>query len=183
MTTIKISFVELHNPLFMQGTNLGNKINAAQRGASIQFDLDRKLLIITFKGKCAIIPDSNVASMDVIDLADLGLEFKTEAPTAPEATVKRGRGRPPVNPEPVAQSEEDRRAAARAASANAFKPEPKVETTGSKLIEQSRAIAAGKAQVSDPTKPAQGLTGLSSAPKMMSHAELKAKVAAEKQPE
>jgi hypothetical protein len=50
------------------------------------------------------------------------------------------------------------------------------------LIAQSRAIAAGAktAQVSNPTKPAIGATGLEGAPKYMSHAQLAAKVAAEK---
>jgi hypothetical protein len=189
MARISLSFVELHNPLFMQGTNLTNKIVASQRQAKLEYDLDKKLLIVRFKGKAAILPDSNVASMDVINAADLGLE-ESEPVSAPTPAIARRRGRPSAEDleaqESAYMTSDSHREAVRAQSANAFKPAPVVDTQANKLMEQARAVAAGakvSPQVSEPTKPANGLTGVSGKPKAISHEQLAAQVKAEKSTE
>ena len=71
MRKIKISFAELHNPLFMQGTNLGTKIIAAQKNAVLTYDFDDQLLMIEFKGKVSLVPSTNVASMDALNASEL----------------------------------------------------------------------------------------------------------------
>lgn len=144
---LTVSFVELHNPLFMQGTNLGNKIKADQRHADMEFDTETKLLTIEFKDKLSIVPDSNIVSMDLLDPTQY---FGTDKP-------KRGR---PVKAEPVKT--------------------PNIVQDN--LIVKAQADAAALktgAQVSNPTRPTVGATGVQGAPKYMSHEQLAAKVAAE----
>ena len=74
MAKIKLPFLDLHNQLFMNGSNLGMKINAAQRGAKMVLDTETNLIWIHFKGKTTFIPTSNVASGDAL----VSPEFLTE---------------------------------------------------------------------------------------------------------
>lgn len=151
MTKIALSFVSLHNPLFMQGVNLGQRINTHMKSVKLDFDVEKKLLYIQFKGKVCLVPDSNVESMDVIDPAQLGIE---------------------ITPDPIA-----------AMPQGPVTGIPRVDSVQSKLIEQNRALLAGgkpSAQVSDPTRPVEGMTGVTGKRKIISHAELKQQMAAEK---
>lgn len=146
---VKVSFVELHNPLFMVGVNLGNKISASTRHARMEFDIERKLLFIEFKGKVAVLPDSNVCSMDLVNPEEAG--FKPEAPVAQPKAAAPG---PQIDTVATKLAEQTR------ATLAAKKGLP-------------------TAQVENPTTPTHGTTGLTGKRKYMSHEELAAKVAAE----
>lgn len=133
MAKYAVSFCELHNPLFMQGVNLSNKINALTRNAKLEYDTEQHWLVVYFKGKASVVPSSNISSMDLIHLQDAGIEL-------PPAAV------PPKT----------------------HVPQPAVVASNDFLIQQSRNIALGlkhTAQVSDPSRPEQGLTSLQSPPK------------------
>lgn len=61
---IELEFAELHNPLFLNGTNLGMKLTPALKGGlKIAYDRTEKELLVQFNGKTAIVPVSNVSSM------------------------------------------------------------------------------------------------------------------------
>lgn len=58
-----VEYAELHTPLFLAGTNLGQKLDPhKRRGLIMVFDDDKKRLIVTWNGKHANIPEANVAS-------------------------------------------------------------------------------------------------------------------------
>ncbi len=62
--TIEIEFAELHNPLFLAGTNLQLKLEPAKRtGLKLEYDRAEKELLVTYNGKTAIVPTTNVSSM------------------------------------------------------------------------------------------------------------------------
>ena len=129
----------------MQGTNLGAKINIVNRPIKLLYDNERHVGVVIFKGKAALIPSSNIASMDVMNIADLKLEDelpaeKTNVPTA----IARSRKKADINLEVADENADpDHVRAVREASANAFKPEPKVETVENALIKDNREILAG----------------------------------------
>lgn len=184
MSKHAVSFMELHNQLFMQGSNLGNKINAAQRGANLTLDTDLGVVWVQFKSKLSLIPLSNVASADITDPSALGFDdTKTETKTVP-AAIARGRkaGLAP-EPDPEFDPNDDaaaHRARVRAASANAFVPNH-TAAQNDLLIQQARGQAMGlkaSAQVATPTQPKEGAS-VAGKPKALSHAQLKAQVAAE----
>ncbi len=58
---INLSFAELHNPLFLNGTNHKQKLYNTAVG--LIYDTKEKELYVNFKGAIAIIPSNNVASM------------------------------------------------------------------------------------------------------------------------
>lgn len=62
---IEIEFAELHNPLFLAGTNLQLKLPQDQHKSRLkmQYDREHKELHVFYGGKMAIVPSSNVASM------------------------------------------------------------------------------------------------------------------------
>ncbi len=60
---ITLEFAQLHYPLFLAGKNHGVKLfNKA--GVSLAYDRAEKELIVIYSGKTAIIPSSNIASME-----------------------------------------------------------------------------------------------------------------------
>ena len=150
MRKIKISFAELHNPLFMQGSNLGTKIIAAQKNAVMTYDFDDQLLIVEFKGKTSLIPSTNVASMDAL----MSLEVKEESVTGHPAVARSKREKPI----------DDQAQAARAASANAFKPTSDAVAQNDALIQQNKQLLGG----------GNAATTLTGKPKVMTHAEISA---------
>jgi len=187
MAKIPLSYIELHNPMFMQGSNLGSKISAKARGAKLYFDTELSVVWIDFKDKVAFVPMSNIASGDMLDPQSIVLEEPATKTAPPAITRARKAGKEDVAVT-IAQAEsnpiemtdaEAHRAEVRARSANAHKAIPQPETQSDALIQQSRAVASGQVQVSDPTRPANGLTGVQVKPKAISHAQLKAQVAAE----
>lgn len=196
MSKHALSFIELHNQLFMQGSNLGNKINASQRQAKLLQDDERGVVWVFYKGRVTSIPLASVASADFVEIPSdikeaLGLstpEPTIETPMGPPA-IARGR-RAKVTTEVQAaesipeydindNSPEAHRARVRAASANAFKSTPIAQND--LLIQQARMAASGsksQAQVSNPTQPKEGAS-VAGKPKALSHAQLRAQMSAE----
>ena len=167
-----VPYVEFHSPIFMQGTNLGNKLNVKHRPMVLIHDREDKIIYVYFKDKMAAMPDSNVVSWDYAQVADCPIPadvLKSFGIGAKAEEVKRGPGRPP-------KAEADKYTVNPAA----------LETAQTHLIKQARDAVAGlkhpapSAQVSNPTQPAEGLTGLQGKAKYMSHAELAKVVAKEK---
>lgn len=138
--------MELHNPLFMQGTNLGAKINIVNRPVKLLYDNERHVGVVIFKGKAALIPSSNIASMDVMNLADLKLDevLPEEEGTKLPPAIARSRRKSEINldvADPEADPEHVR--AVREASANAYKAQPKVETVVNQLVQDNKEILSG----------------------------------------
>lgn len=67
---IDLEFAELHNPLFLAGTNLQMKLDPTKRtGLKLIYDRAEKELLVSYNGKTAIVPASNVASMTPVSEA------------------------------------------------------------------------------------------------------------------
>lgn len=67
-TIIPIELAELHNPLFLAGTNHKNKlVSNLTTQIQLRFNLTSKQLYVLFKGKIALIPESNIASLTPFD--------------------------------------------------------------------------------------------------------------------
>jgi len=61
---MNIKWAELHNPLFLGGTNLQLKLDPAKRtGLKMEYNRNDKELLVTWNNQTAIVPISNVASM------------------------------------------------------------------------------------------------------------------------
>lgn len=64
MSQIQLKYVELHNPLFLAGTNLQTKLDPGKRGGlQLFYDRTEKELLVHWQGAVGIIPSSNVACM------------------------------------------------------------------------------------------------------------------------
>lgn len=81
----QISWAELHSPIFLNGTNLQQKLDPTKKvGLSLEYDEERKQLYVSYKGKTARVPEPSILSM-------------VEHVAVTETTVvveKRGPGRP-----------------------------------------------------------------------------------------
>lgn len=196
-----LSFIELHNPFFMNGTNLGNKVNALQRGASLLLDDERGVVWVHYKSKVSFIPLASIASADAVEVPeDVRMVFGLPDPASTPPPARRGR--PPMNkpetqatptPAPVTPAypsfdPNDTDAAAkhrelvRAASLNANKPQFNAAQSDD-LIQSARMTAMGlKHQKTAQVQTAQQVGETASVTgkrKVMSHSELKAQVAKE----
>ena len=61
---VDLDFAELHTPLFLAGKNWQLKLYAGDKtGLKLAYDRVEKELLVSAKGKIAIVPMSNVASM------------------------------------------------------------------------------------------------------------------------
>lgn len=61
----EIEWAELHAPLFLAGTNLGQKLNPKQRlGLTLEYDEEKRHLYVSWMGKVARIPETSVLSMN-----------------------------------------------------------------------------------------------------------------------
>jgi hypothetical protein len=63
---IDIKYAELHNPLFLAGTNLQTKLdpsNSKYAAIRMQYDRVEKELLVYWNGVVGIIPSSNIACM------------------------------------------------------------------------------------------------------------------------
>jgi hypothetical protein len=59
---IKVKFAEMHNPIFVNGINLGMKLDPRHRkGLSLEYDRLDKELFITVNGVTTVAPSSSVA--------------------------------------------------------------------------------------------------------------------------
>jgi hypothetical protein len=67
---IELKFAELQTPLFLEGTNHQTKL-PKHTGTTLTWDVDRDKLFVTFKGKTAVVPMPNVASMTPANPAEL----------------------------------------------------------------------------------------------------------------
>ncbi len=60
----QISWAELHAPLFLAGTNLGQKLDPKKRGGlAIEYDEERRHLYVGYNGQTARVPETSVLSM------------------------------------------------------------------------------------------------------------------------
>lgn len=88
---IQLDFAELHNPLFLNGTNLQMKLDPKNKqGLSLTYDRTEKELIVTYNGKIAIVPASNVSSMTPTDPLVLG-PLKVAAPAPQLKPISTGK--------------------------------------------------------------------------------------------
>lgn len=70
---IDVELAQLHNPLFLNGTNLQLKLDPSVRKELILiYDRDEKELLVYLNGKVAIVPNSNVASMTLKEATAIG---------------------------------------------------------------------------------------------------------------
>jgi len=70
---IKLLYAELHNALFLNGTNLQLKLDISKRqDLHLLYDKEEKELLVYYKGALAIIPSSNVSSMTPEDASICG---------------------------------------------------------------------------------------------------------------
>lgn len=87
---IPLDFAELHNALFLNGSNLQMKLDPKNKqGLILVYDRTEKELIVTYNGKIAIIPSSNVSSMTPSDPNVLG-QVKTASMPQPKAYTHKG---------------------------------------------------------------------------------------------
>lgn len=79
----KISWAELHAPLFLAGTNLGQKLDHKTKGSGVQmeYDEERHHLYVTYNGKTARIPETSVLSM--VEGAPAVAKVVAQAPAHP----------------------------------------------------------------------------------------------------
>ncbi len=184
-----LPFVEFYDAFFMQGSNLGNKINAAQRNAKVVYDEERGLVWVHFKGKLSFVPLQSIKSADMKDIPEdlqkyWAMTTQEAEPTLPPS-IRRGR-----KPKEEITEEFDptddaaaHRARVRAASANANKAEPRPVINSDDLIKTTRAAAMGvKLNKSSQVANAQQVGELASVtgkPKAMTHAQLQAQIASE----
>ncbi len=61
---MKVSFAELHNPLFLAGKNHGQKL-FAKSGMELNYSREDKELAVTYNGKTAYLPSTSVHSYEV----------------------------------------------------------------------------------------------------------------------
>ena len=68
---INLKFVELHNCLFLAGTNLQLKLDVSKRRElTLVYDRKEKELLVFFNSELAIIPTSNISSMTPFNVSD-----------------------------------------------------------------------------------------------------------------
>ncbi len=60
----EIIWAELHAPLFLAGTNLGQKLDHKTKGGvKLEYDEEKRHLYITYNGQTARVPETSVLSM------------------------------------------------------------------------------------------------------------------------
>ncbi len=90
---LEIEFAELHNPLFLAGTNLQMKLDPTKRtGLKLEYDRAEKELLVTYNGRMAIVPSANVSSMtpvatDPALYAKIGTDMSLAPKVKPTAQV------------------------------------------------------------------------------------------------
>lgn len=184
---IEVTFLDLHNPLFTQGSNLGNKINVAQKGARAVLDTNTGLIWFLYKGRPTFIPLMNTGSGDPILSSEQHIEiFGEEAkPALLPPAIARARREAILTDalgfDPNDESPEAHRARVRAASANSNRPNNQLVQTDD-LIQTARASAMGMKLPTAQVQNAQQVgehTGVTGKRKAISHQQMKAQVAQE----
>jgi hypothetical protein len=68
-----LKFVELHNPLFLSGTNLGTKLDPSKRsGLLLEYDPKKRMLLVWFNQNLSLVPEPSVANMVPVNIKDTG---------------------------------------------------------------------------------------------------------------
>ncbi len=155
MKLYPLSYIQLHNTIHMQGTNLGDKINAAQRNAKLYLDLECQTVWIHFKNKITGIPVTSIACYDTITCPDyvqeaiaLDTVVVAQAPVGPAFVRKAEPSTAQIHvPMPTFDPNDDEAAAkhremVRAASANSNRNVPQ-GAQNDHLIQEARMQAMG----------------------------------------
>lgn len=121
---IDIVFAVLHNPLFLSGCNLKDRLDANPKsgklGLKLQYDTEKKWLVVSYNGKACFVPESNLASVEPVNAKDIGVDL-TKVLTAPpqqatfpnakpmvagiqSAQVETPHSKPPTPPNRIAKS-------------------------------------------------------------------------------
>lgn len=67
---IAMKFAEVHNQVFLNGTNLGLRFGTGQvKGGEVGlvYDTNLQCLIVSFKGKATLVPFPTISSMEPVD--------------------------------------------------------------------------------------------------------------------
>jgi hypothetical protein len=78
---MKVSYAQLHHPLFLGGKNHGEKL-FNREGLELEYNRAEKELKVSYKGKTQYIPSTNVAAYEP------WTEEKTVSVAAPRGAVK-----------------------------------------------------------------------------------------------
>jgi hypothetical protein len=71
---VEIRSLQLHNPLFCGGKNLGQKLDtSATTGLKIHYNTARRLFVVTWNGKCKVVTESNAADFDPMNPTELDI--------------------------------------------------------------------------------------------------------------
>jgi hypothetical protein len=104
---IEVTFADLHNPVFLAGTNLGQKLDVTKRtGLVLKYEDDAHRLWIQYNGLTCFTPDANILSCQPKNPADLGVKntqafvpphekVKTAGPSAQIADISHAQGETP----------------------------------------------------------------------------------------
>lgn len=75
---IDLKFVELHKPLFIAGTNMGEKLDSYKReGLQLQYDPEEEMLLVWYKDALALVPRDTVACMWPINIHETNYKKPT----------------------------------------------------------------------------------------------------------
>jgi hypothetical protein len=70
---IELRFIDLHGPMFLAGTNLGQKLNVKQRtGLKLQHDVNNRWFVVTYNSETALMPEVNAQTWEAVDITDYG---------------------------------------------------------------------------------------------------------------
>lgn len=81
---IAIKSMTLHNPLFLSGANLGQKLDEKKFGLTMFYQEDKARYVVVYNGKGKFIHESNVADSEPMDMKDLGVPHIGTEVTLPE---------------------------------------------------------------------------------------------------
>lgn len=85
---INLKYIELHSPLFLAGTNLGQKLPRHRSGITIKYDRPNQEVFITYNGETAIIPTTNVVAMIEGEIKDETSVRTAHIPSAEKITAQ-----------------------------------------------------------------------------------------------
>lgn len=79
---INVKFAEVHTALFLNGVNLGLKLDPSKReGLKLVWDREEKELIIEYKNAFKVVPSANVVGWDPENAVDIGMQSALHMPT------------------------------------------------------------------------------------------------------